>query len=61
MEAVDTSWRKSTYSGNGGASCVEAADRDGLVLTRDSKLSDSPVLAFSADDWRRFTASIKNS
>ena len=53
-------WRKSSYSANGGE-CVEAADHDGLVLTRDSKLSDSPVLTFSAHDWRRFTASIKNS
>jgi hypothetical protein len=59
MEDIN-GWRKSSYSANGGE-CVEAADHDGLVLTRDSKLSDSPVLTFSARDWRRFTASIKNS
>ena len=28
MEDTDLSWRKSSYSGNGGATCVEVANAD---------------------------------
>lgn len=60
MEAIDTSWRKASYSGNGGGSCVEVGNgHQRLVMIRDTKLSDSPVLAFSADEWRRFLADVK--
>jgi hypothetical protein len=39
MERVDDlHWRKSSYSGNGGASCVEVASNlPGMVAVRDSK------------------------
>lgn len=38
MEALDPRWRKSSYSVNGGGSCVEVADlADGIIAVRDSK------------------------
>jgi hypothetical protein len=60
MEDLKRPWRKSSYSGNGGE-CVETANGDRSVMVRDTKLDRSPALTFSAHDWRRFTASIKNT
>jgi hypothetical protein len=52
-------WRKSTYSGNGG-DCVEVArNLPGTVAVRDSKDSQGPVLVIAAKDWRAFTAEVK--
>jgi len=51
-------WRKparSTYNGN----CLEAAARNQAVLVRDSKLSPSPVLAFTPAAWNAFLARVK--
>ncbi len=46
-------------SGNGGA-CVEVArNLPGIVAVRDSKDPGGPKLAFSPEDWRAFTASVK--
>jgi hypothetical protein len=63
MEGTDSAvtWRKSTYSGGNGGNCVEAGHSAGLVLVRDTKDRAGAVLAVSADTWRRFAASIKNS
>jgi hypothetical protein len=59
-EHVDPGWRKSSKSGNGG--CVEAGQRDGRVLIRDSKLGDtSPVLAVTPAAWDNMLASIRAS
>ena len=33
MERLDPRWRKATYSGNGGADCVETGSVPGAVLT----------------------------
>jgi hypothetical protein len=53
-------WRKSSYSGSNGGGCVEIADNlPGVVAVRDSKDPAGPVLAFTPDDWRAFTAGIK--
>ncbi|WP_405003290.1 DUF397 domain-containing protein [Kitasatospora purpeofusca] len=53
------SWRKSTYSNNGGT-CVEVApDVPGLVPVRDSKDPSGPVLAFPSDAWRSFVAAVQ--
>ncbi len=62
MEHLDVyRWRKSSYSGNGGADCVEVgvrADPDG-VLVRDTKDRGGPVLRFSPAAWRRFAGQVK--
>lgn len=52
-------WRMSTYSANG-SSCVEVASNlPGIVAVRDSKDPDGPVLVFTPDEWRAFTAGTK--
>jgi hypothetical protein len=58
MEGTGLNWRKSSYSGNGGQSCVEVAGRD-VVLVRDTTDRTGPVLAFSTAAWRRFADQVK--
>ena len=55
---MDT-WRKSTYSGSNGGDCVETAGADGEILVRDTTDRDGGALAFTADAWAEFTASLK--
>lgn len=60
MERLNPGWRKSSYSGNGGANCVETGTAVGAVLVRDTKdHGNGPVLRISPGDWERFTASIR--
>ncbi len=69
MRASDLSratWRKSSYSNGTGGSCVEIAaiagstgDNKHKVAVRDSKDPHGPALAFSAGEWRQFTAAVK--
>jgi len=62
MERIDGyRWRKSSYSNNGGANCVEVgapADAD-RVHVRDTKDRGGPVLRFSPAAWRRFAGQVK--
>lgn len=60
MERLTPGWRKASYSGNGGANCVEAGTAPGAVLIRDTKdRGNGTVLRISPDDWKRFTESIR--
>ncbi|WP_405003289.1 DUF397 domain-containing protein [Kitasatospora purpeofusca] len=53
------SWRKSSYSDNGGT-CVEVtADFPGVVPVRDSKDPAGPALLFPSDAWRSFVAAVQ--
>ncbi|MGW3565338.1 DUF397 domain-containing protein [Streptomyces sp. NPDC000941] len=55
-------WVKSSFSGNGGAQCVEWAPNiatSGLVPVRDSKAPDGPALIFEAAAWASFVAFAK--
>ena len=53
-------WRKSSYSNNGGA-CVEVATNlPGLVAVRDSKDPPGPSLVFRADSWQAFIRALKD-
>jgi uncharacterized protein DUF397 len=53
-------WRKSSYSGQGNT-CVEvAAGWSGTVAVRDSTDPDSPVLEFTADEWRELTERVRS-
>jgi hypothetical protein len=58
--SVLTGWRKSTYSGNEGGSCVEVLDdyRSGVPV-RDSKKPHGPALVFAAAGWTTFIAGLK--
>lgn len=53
----NAAWRRAC---NGG-SCVEVAHVDGWVGMRDSKLGDeSPVLVFTAEEWRAFVKGVRD-
>jgi Domain of unknown function (DUF397) len=59
-EIANLRWRKSSFSGNGGPDCVEAADHGGHVLVRDTKQhGHGPMLQLSATAWRRFVVELK--
>jgi hypothetical protein len=55
---MESSWRKSSYSGPNGGECVEIATAE-AVLVRDTTDRGGPVLMFTADAWRAFTATIR--
>ncbi len=59
----ETRWRKSTYSSNGGASCIEVGQATThIVAVRDTKQHGrGPVLRFTPGAWRRFTDLVKRS
>lgn len=59
MEQLTPDWRKSSYSGNGGANCVETGNARGVVLVRDTTNRDGGMLAFTAEAWAKFTASLR--
>jgi hypothetical protein len=55
----ELNWRKASYSGSGGGSCVEVADAAHVVLVRDTTDRDGGTLIIPASAWQTFTASIK--
>jgi hypothetical protein len=59
-DTVELRWRKASYSGNGGGSCVEVArNLPHVVAVRDSKDPHGPVMALDPAGWRHFTAAVK--
>jgi hypothetical protein len=56
---IAPTWRKSSYSGNGGGDCVEVGQAASAVAVRDTRDRDGGTLAFSAAAWAWFTASVK--
>jgi Domain of unknown function (DUF397) len=60
METVDSApWRKSTYSGTNGGSCLEAADLGGSILVRDTTDRGGVVLSISPNAWSSFTRTFR--
>ena len=60
---MDT-WRKSSYSGSNGGSCIEVADGHQAVLVRDTTdrsgtATGTPTLSIPAAAWAEFTASLR--
>lgn len=54
MEGTGLTWRKASYSANGGGECVEVGTAD-AVLVRDTKDNGTgPVLSFTASAWTSF-------
>jgi hypothetical protein len=51
-------WRKSSYSSAQGGQCVEVGN-DGVIHVRDTTNRDGGTLAFSAEAWERFTATLR--
>jgi hypothetical protein len=56
---VGARWRTSSYSGNGGGTCVEVGQTRRVVLVRDTKDRTGPVLGFTSGAWRRFADRVK--
>ncbi|MGS2590067.1 DUF397 domain-containing protein [Streptomyces hebeiensis] len=57
----NATWRRSSYSGQGG-DCIEVFDDlPGGVPVRDSKVPAGPVLVFGRRAWVAFTAQAKRS
>ncbi|MFF3497761.1 DUF397 domain-containing protein [Streptomyces sp. NPDC003247] len=55
-------WRKSSYSGPEGGSCVEVLDgHPAGVPVRDSKAPQGPALVFSTAGWSAFVETVKTS
>jgi hypothetical protein len=51
-------WRKSTYSGANGGSCVEVASAE-AVAVRDTTDREGMTLEFSARAWQQFTLRLR--
>ncbi len=60
MDLTGAAWRKSTYSSNGHATCVEVAGNlPAAVAVRDSKDPDGPRLTFGPAQWRDFLGGVR--
>ncbi|MER7755727.1 DUF397 domain-containing protein [Kitasatospora sp. NPDC097643] len=58
LDQPPAQWRKSSYSGGSGASCVEVDDANpGRV--RDSKDPNGPALAFTPAAWQSFVTAVR--
>ncbi|MGW0872604.1 DUF397 domain-containing protein [Streptomyces sp. NPDC002740] len=53
-------WRKSSYSGSEGGSCLEVLDNHSIgVPVRDSKFPEGPALVFQSTGWTSFVTAVK--
>lgn len=52
------SWRKSSYSGGNGGSCVEVA-ADTAVMVRDTTDREGVTLSIAADAWQAFLGTLR--
>ncbi|MFH9249239.1 DUF397 domain-containing protein [Streptomyces lydicus] len=60
--AALSGWRKSSYSGNDGGSCLEVLDSHPVgVPVRDSKVPHGPAVVFPAVAWRAFIGAVKDT
>ncbi|RKN06310.1 DUF397 domain-containing protein [Streptomyces radicis] len=58
-DALPVTWRKSSYSTNGG-DCLEVGEGIARVVpVRDSKAPSGPAVTFSADSWDGFVETLK--
>jgi hypothetical protein len=61
MEAMTTpSWRKASYSDNGG-NCVEVARHNRHILVRDTQNRARAALKVTPTAWRTFADQLKRS
>ncbi len=61
MDVTGAAWRTSSYSGNNGGACIEAAAVPPAVLVRDSQDPHGPVLAFAPRAWQQFADQVKSA
>ncbi|MCX2971891.1 MULTISPECIES: DUF397 domain-containing protein [Streptomyces] len=59
LELPAATWRKSSYSGGSGGSCVEVADGFvGVMPVRDSKDTAKPAIVHSTAAWQAFVTGV---
>jgi Domain of unknown function (DUF397) len=58
-DSLDLRWRKASYSGNGGGSCVEVGNAAPVVMVRDTTNRDGETLTFTAEAWQLFIGSLR--
>ncbi|MGH3245368.1 MAG: DUF397 domain-containing protein [Trebonia sp.] len=61
MDGISADWRKSTFSGANGASCVEVGTASAGVVVRDTTDRAGTVLAVSDGAWRMLLAQVRAS
>lgn len=59
--AIDTDWKRSSFCANGACVEVQMLEAGAGVLVRDSKQDQGPVLSFDAEEWRAFTAGVRQA
>ena len=59
MDVTSVAWRKSSYSGDNGGTCVEVGTTGPAVAVRDSNHPNGARLAFAAATWKTFTDQLK--
>ena len=67
MDLTGATWRKSSFSGGNGGTCVEIAivpgSKEGseyVIAMRDSRRPDGPVLIFTPAEWEAFTLGVQD-
>ncbi|MFD5951159.1 DUF397 domain-containing protein [Streptomyces collinus] len=53
-------WFTSSYSNGAGGECVECALTGDRALVRDSKMTETCVIAVSGDAWRTFVQTVNH-
>ncbi|WP_028935875.1 DUF397 domain-containing protein [Pseudonocardia spinosispora] len=60
MDLAQANWRKSTFSGGNGNSCVEMAFlSDDTVAVRDTKDRALPAHRYAATEWHALLAGVR--
>jgi len=59
MDVTSAAWRKSSYSGDNGGTCIEVGTTGPAIAVRDSNDQAGPQLAFPAATWKTFTERLK--
>jgi hypothetical protein len=65
VDLTSARWRKSSYGNGDDCSCIEVAvvagskeGSDHVIAMRNGEDPDGPVLIFTPDEWRAFTAGV---
>nr|WP_221308456.1 DUF397 domain-containing protein [Nocardiopsis mwathae] len=61
-ELASVTWHISSFSTNGGATCVEAGplnDGTGRVAVRHSRHPDGAVIVYTRQEWEAFTKGVR--
>lgn len=59
MDVTSAVWRKSSYSGDNGGTCIEVGTAGPAVAVRDSNDQTGPQLAFPTATWKTFIERLK--